>query len=127
MKKVLIIDDDKIYALMHKRMLELTGLPVDILTAVSGAEALMIIQSTWFESSVLPDIILLDLMMPGMDGFEFIIQLRKLQFPGIENVSVVILSSSSDRRDLLRSDMLGASAYLVKPVSLENLKETISG
>ncbi len=126
MKTILIVDDDIIYALMHKRMVELTGLPAQIRTAANGGEALALIQNCWTEQSTLPDVILLDLMMPGMDGFEFIAHFRKLQLPGIENVNLVVLSSSSDKRDVLKAHELGVNAYLIKPVSLESLKETMS-
>lgn len=126
MKTILIIDDDSIYRLMHKRMLELTRIPMQIFTASNAMDALAFIQSWWTEFTLLPDVILLDLMMPGMDGFEFITRLRELPVDGIENVDVVILSSSIDPRDVSRSNELAVSTYLVKPVTFDNLKETIS-
>lgn len=126
MKNILIIDDDSIYRLMHKRMLELSGEPMQIFTATNGLDALLFIQAYWAEWKILPDVILLDLMMPGMDGFEFVARFREFKIDGIENVHVVILSSSADPRDVSRSNALGVSTYLVKPVSMENLRETIS-
>jgi CheY-like chemotaxis protein len=127
MKKILIVDDDSIYTLMHKRMLELSGLPTQIRTAINGKHAIEVLQSYWQEESSLPDTILLDLMMPEMDGFEFIDHFKKLEYPGIENVNIVVLSSSANQKDLKRATALGITSYMVKPVSFNNLIETISG
>lgn len=127
MKKILIVDDDSIYTLMHKRMLELSGVPTQIRTAINGRHAIEVLQSYWLEELCLPDTILLDLMMPEMDGFDFIAHFKKLGYPGAEEVNIVILSSSADQRDLKRATELGITNYLIKPISFNNLIEMISG
>jgi CheY-like chemotaxis protein len=67
----------------------------------------------------LPDLILLDLKMPGVDGLEVLRQLRAA--PVLKMIPVVIMTSSSLEGDRIMSYSLGANSYLVKPVSLENM------
>lgn len=66
----------------------------------------------------LPDIILLDLKMPRLDGFEVLTWIRKQ--PGIRGLPVIVLTSSEDLRDVNRAYALGANSFLVKPLDFEN-------
>lgn len=69
----------------------------------------------------LPDLVLLDLKMPGMDGFEFLKWLRSQ--PGFGSVRVTVLTSSGLDRDITEARRLGANSYLVKPVDFEKFVE----
>ena len=71
----------------------------------------------------LPDLILLDLKMPKLDGFETLLWLRNQ--PGIRNIPVVILTSSADLGDVTKAYALGANSYLVKPVDFEHSIELV--
>ena len=66
----------------------------------------------------LPDIILLDLKMPKLDGFETLEWLRCQ--PGIRSLPVIVLTSSEEMRDVNRAYSLGANSFLVKPLDFEN-------
>jgi CheY-like chemotaxis protein len=71
----------------------------------------------------LPDIILLDLKMPGIDGFEV---LRRVKAePEVKRIPVVILTSSREEGDLALSYDCGANSYLVKPVSFEGFLKVV--
>ena len=61
--------------------------------------------------------------MPGMDGFEFLAELRKN--PALKTMPVVVMSSSRSPRDVLRCYMLGANSFITKPMSLETFVATI--
>ena len=66
----------------------------------------------------LPDLILLDLKMPKMDGFEVLDELRKR--PALKAIRVIVLTSSEQIYDVNRAYELGASSFLVKPLDFEN-------
>ncbi|HEV2380841.1 MAG TPA: response regulator [Terriglobia bacterium] len=69
----------------------------------------------------LPSLVLLDIKMPGMDGFEVLRWIR--QESGLSNLRVVMLTSSDDIRDVNRAYQLGANSFLVKPVDFERFVE----
>lgn len=69
-----------------------------------------------------PDLVLLDLKMPRVDGFEVLRWIR--QQPGIRNLRVVVLTASNQIRDVNQAYRLGANSFLVKPLDFENFVET---
>lgn len=75
------------------------------------------------ESYPLPDLILLDLKMPGIDGFEVLKQVKKTD--KIKRIPVIILTSSKEEGDRAVSYDMGANSYLVKPVSFEGFLHTV--
>jgi len=72
----------------------------------------------------LPNIILLDLKMPGVDGCDVLRHIK--QMPYINRVPVVMLSSSAEKEDRMRSYEAGASSYLVKPTSFESFTDMMA-
>jgi len=73
------------------------------------------------EQFPIPALILLDLKLPGLDGFDFLLWLR--QQPGLERIRVVVLSSSDRVRDIDHAYKLGANSYLIKPLDFERFVE----
>ena len=71
----------------------------------------------------LPALMLLDLKLPGMSGFEVLLWLR--QQPGLKRLPVVVLTSSKENTDINRAYELGANSYLVKPASFDALVNII--
>lgn len=67
----------------------------------------------------LPALMLLDLKLPGMSGFEVLLWLR--QQPGLKRLPVVVLTSSKENTDINRAYEVGANSYLVKPVAFDDL------
>ena len=74
----------------------------------------------------LPDVILLDLKMPRLDGFEFLAWLRTQSPIGQRMIPVVVMSSSAIAEDVQRAYALGANSYLVKPVDAAKFQECVS-
>jgi DNA-binding response OmpR family regulator len=101
--RVLVVDDDPDMVSLLKVVLR--GAGMNVASALSGAEALRKTRR------VDPDILLLDLMMPEMDGFETLRRLRK-----ISNVPVVIVSAKHAKEDVVRGLDLGADDYVTKPI-----------
>ena len=75
------------------------------------------------ESHLLPDLVLLDLKMPGIDGFEVLRQIKSTT--GLKRLPVIILTSSKEECDRAMSYDNGANSYLVKPVSFEGFLDVV--
>lgn len=125
MKKVLIVDDDPIFNFLHTRMLSLGGLAKEVHTALNGQQALDLVNGYFSGTAALPDAILLDLTMPELDGFGFLEAFRKLKVPGMERVNIVVITSSINPKDMERVKELGITKYLIKPITLEKLKDAL--
>ncbi|MES2087844.1 MAG: response regulator [Patescibacteria group bacterium] len=108
-QKVLIIDDDEFLLNMYSMKFKKSGFEID--TAKSGSSALSKIK----EGSN-PDIVLLDLVMPDMDGLELLGTLRKEKL--LPNASVIILSNQNQQTDVDRAKSLGVAGYIVKASSI---------
>lgn len=106
--KILIVDDDKTLLRFVGEFLQEEGHRV--LTASSGQEALR----AFFEAR--PDLVFLDVMMPGMDGWEVCARLRELS-----DTPIVMLTAKTDEPDKLRGFRLGVDDYITKPFSLAEL------
>ena len=122
-KNVLLVDDDQIFNFINRRTLEGMDSVNDIHTALNGQQALDLINEYFTGSRSLPEIILLDLNMPLMDGFQFLEVFKKLDLPNIKKVKVIIVSSSDNPKDIQRAKSLGIEHYLTKPVTEQDLQE----
>ena len=111
-EKILIIEDDVVLANMVARHLTLSGYETRI--AENGVEGMRLVET---EN---PDLVLLDIMMPGMDGFEVCRRLRE------ENdVPVIFLTAKSTEEDIVRGFALGADDYIRKPFGMSELQARI--
>ena len=106
--RVLIADDDPAILKFVRANLEASGYKT--LTAMDGIEALRVIEKD------LPDLVILDIMMPGMDGFEVCRQLREWS-----QIPVIMLSVRGDEEDKVNCLELGADDYLTKPFGIREL------
>lgn len=113
--KALVIDDDLQNRRLLQEMLELMGFEVTV--AQDGASGLI------SASSVRPDLILLDLLMPGLDGFAVAEQLR--QHPDLATSIIVAVSASAFAQDQRRSLQVGCDAFLTKPINLQSFQEVL--
>ena len=115
--RVLAVDDDEDNTSLLRQLLELSG--ARVLTANSGPTALALAAN----SDV--DIVLSDISMPGMDGFEFVRRLRKLN--GKENVRVIALTGFGRRDDVEQAHNEGFVAHLTKPINFDKLIKMLQG
>lgn len=114
--KVLVVDDEP--NVLRSLVQYLTIEEFEVETASNGVEALEKVDS--FN----PELILLDVMMPGMDGFEVLDRVKAL--PGHANTPVIMLTAKDQSSDVLKGYQSGATSYLVKPFNLDELVETIN-
>lgn len=114
--KVLIVDDVPLNILLVRKML--SQYTFQIQTASDGQAALDII------SSDTPDLVLLDLMMPGVDGFEVIERVRA--FEKTKNLPIIILSALNTEADIARGMQLGANDFVNKPIIMVKLLNSVA-
>jgi len=115
--KVLAVDDDEDNTSLLRQLLELSG--ARVLTANSGSTALALAANSDL------DIVLSDISMPGMDGFELARRLRKLD--GKENVPVIALTGFGRRDDIEQAHNEGFVAHLTKPIDFDKLIKMLQG
>lgn len=113
MKRVLVVEDQRDLASLLAHNLRHEGL--DVRTVEHGSEALPTVRA-WQ-----PDLVILDLMLPGMDGFEI---LRGIRGEG-NDLPVLILSARGEEQDKIRGFRLDADQYVTKPFSLLELLERV--
>jgi PAS domain S-box-containing protein len=113
--RVLVVDDSEDTAEMVQHLLEIGGARVTAVT--SGQEALRIACERQF------DVVLSDISMPGMDGFEFVSKLRDL--PGYQNLPAVALTGFGRPEDVQRAQRQGFYAHLTKPFDIQALAELL--
>jgi two-component system KDP operon response regulator KdpE len=111
-KLILVVDDEPRMITFMRMNLELEGCRV--ISALNGREALDRVRED------MPDIVLLDIMMPGMDGFEVLRRVRQFS-----TVPVIILTAKSEEDDRIRGLELGADDYIGKPFSQRELVSRI--
>lgn len=115
---VLVVDDNPQNLKVLAAIIEECG--GDSILAMSGKEAL---ESALFDE---PDLILLDVMMPEMDGFELCIKLKtESRFSKFENVPVIFITAKTDSKDIIRGFEVGGVDYVTKPFVSEELKMRI--
>lgn len=119
---ILIVDDDKMSRYICRKTLQGNFKTNHIYEANNGAEALAIISGLDCETDL--DFILLDLHMPGMDGFELSRAIHAKQQNLKVTVPIAMISSSIDPDDITMAMTLGLT-YFMKPISFENLSSII--
>ncbi len=117
MSKILVVDDDPYILMSLEFLMRKNG--YDVMIARNGTEALEYLNSNQ------PDLVLLDIMMPDVDGYsicEYIKSTNKLK-----HISVVFLSAKTSEADIRKGYDLGASLYISKPFSTRDLIQKIKG
>lgn len=118
-KRIYIIDDDPIYQLVTKKLIEKTNLFSETKAFGNGSEALHFFETT----GQLPDVILLDIEMPGMDGWDFLDELLRIEKNFHKEVTIYVASSSIATEDKIKAQNYHCvKDFLSKPINLEKLK-----
>lgn len=121
-----IIDDDEMYIKLITKIIDIGQLARDLIVFKNGKEALNYFVDSFqkMEDRLVPQIILLDLNMPIMDGWEFLNELGKYDFPILKNTTLYIVSSSINPVDLHRAQEINlVKDYIVKPISPKELSK----
>ncbi len=116
MKKILIVDDEPSIVMSLEYLLRRKKF--DVLIARNGSEALETLGKDQ------PELILLDIMMPDVDGYEICEYVKSS--PDLKHIKVIFLSAKSKTSDIEKGLELGADAYIVKPFSTRDLLKKIN-
>jgi CheY-like chemotaxis protein len=119
-RPVLLVEDDTIDAMTVRRAFRDLRVANPLQHAVNGEQALAYLQNPQNDK---PCVILLDLNMPKMNGAEFLAA-AKID-PAIKKIPVIVLTTSSEERDIVQSFRLSVAGYIVKPVDYKKFVEAI--
>jgi CheY-like chemotaxis protein len=111
---ILFIEDDIIEGMKFNRALKTLNLNHRLIEAANGEEALSILR----KKEIIPDIILLDLNMPKLNGIEFLKILKSDDF--FKQIPTIIFTTSNNHRDILQCYKIGIAGYILKPLKYED-------
>ena len=117
---VLLVEDSEDDAFFFRWTIEKCGFSCEVVHEVDGAAAIHHLEAVLAGTATAPDLIFLDLKIPAFTGFEVLAWIRDRQFE--PPLDVAVLSGSEHASDIQRAHALGASAYYVKPLSVEQLR-----
>ena len=112
---VVIVEDDPASADVLQRRLQANGMKVAV--GKDGGEGLALVRQ------VVPDLVLLDVMLPDVDGFDVLLKMR--QHPALKAVPVIMLTAKATREAVLKGLAGGADGYVTKPVESETLIKAV--
>lgn len=119
MLNILLIEDDAIEVMKFNRVLKSMGLNHKVIEAGNGEEALNILK----DKNIVPDIIVLDLNMPKINGIEFLGILKADEV--LRYIPAIILSTSNNHRDVMECYRIGIAGYLIKPLKYEDYTDRV--
>ena len=121
---ILLIDDDKVTNYLHSIVIKDMGISDRIEIRQNGKDGLKFLEECNL-TGTMPDIILVDLKMPVMDGFEFVDSFRKMGFPE-NHTKIVMLTTSSNPKDIEKMKEKGISDFFDKPLTEEKLNDLVA-
>lgn len=117
LSSILLVDDDRTANFLHKLLVSRMEIAEQVLVAEDGQQALAVLAA----ATVPPALILLDLNMPVLNGFDFLVRYAQLSPPTPRPI-IALLSSSDHALDQARARHLPVNAYLTKPLTREKLQ-----
>ncbi len=122
--RIFLIEDSDDDAFLFRWTLQKSGIPNELLHYADGGPALEQLKAVVAGTVTAPDIVFLDLKLPTFTGFEILDWLQKEG--SAKRIHIVVLSGSEHASDVSRANALGAAGYLVKPISVEQLKAHVA-
>jgi len=122
MQKIMIVDDDKEHSKVIRELLETCQKPYDVICVENGLECLQLLDKLSINKEMLPDLILLDIKMPEMDGWETFHHLRNNM--SLKNIPVIFFSAQRDYFSKTYGELFGTD-FIEKPYDVDVLFEKI--
>lgn len=121
---LLVIDDDDINIFIIKKIVEKTGLDINMVSKGNGQQAIDYIKESFLDLEQFPNLMLIDINMPIMNGWEFVEAYQMLNIE--QSVDMYILSSSIYENDIEKTKSYeSVKGFISKPLSIERLKELV--
>ena len=121
----MLVDDDETTNMVNQMLLEDLDITREILVARNGKEALGLIKQHYQENGCYPDLILLDINMPVMNGFEFLSAFEQLEINEKSSIVIVMLTTSMNPADVTRAQSAPIKSFLNKPLTEQRLREVL--
>jgi len=126
MSKVFIIDDDPIHQRIAQIMITKHQIFDEYISFTEASKALEFLVSNNEVEELLPDVILLDLNMPVIDGWDFLEKFDKIKSDAVKMIRIFIVSSSVDEKDISRSQSYSSvKGFISKPLTPDIIRKTI--
>lgn len=124
--KICLVDDNSIENLILKQVIRHTNIPCNLMFFEHAENAIEFLESNKANKSVLPDIILLDINMPVMDGWDFLNAYKLMEDNFSKKMPIYMLTSSEDPSDISKAKSYSqVKDYLVKPLSVLKLQAVL--
>ncbi|HWB26180.1 MAG TPA: response regulator [Chitinophagaceae bacterium] len=121
-----IIDDDQVYQFVMKKTIEQSGYVQSVLQFYDGEEAIAYFKEQSETVEALPEVVLLDINMPYMDGWQFLDEFVKVDFKKDYRFTIFIVTSSNTTEDINKAKEYSVvTGYHVKPITREKFDEMI--
>ncbi len=124
LSKILLVEDDEIDIKNVKRAFKKNNMQNPIEVAHNGEEALDILTGNNGNTAYMPDVVLLDINMPRMNGIEFLQYIRNVDT--LKHLHVFIMTSSESDENILEAYNLNVAGYIVKPLSFDRFMEAMA-
>lgn len=115
LENILLIEDDKVTNFINQRLIKKVNLSFKINVTHNGDEGLSYIKKCFAHNDSIPQLVLLDINMPVMDGFDFLEELEKLRIK--EKLIIIILTTSGHTKDIDKLHGSGNSDIIAKPLT----------
>lgn len=122
---IMLVDDDPTTNFINELLINEMAITEELLVASNGKEALETLNEHFIQNDYLPDLILLDINMPVMDGFDFLMKFNELNKKNTNCTIVVMLTTSLNPGDIKKAKDLKVKDYISKPLLEERLQEIL--